>query len=131
MAGLHKLQFAFPADCLYFLSTVLGVSMMHTSFTGNHSNPLVWFCKLGDTDVYMLLQEVKRESAQRHAEGADLRNALREAQGRGGPPQALVSLQAELANLRFSTFLCLLGRPVHRVFAVSSGPNRIPQSGRD
>lgn len=81
--------------------------------------------------MYMHLQEVKRESAQRHAEGADLHNALREAQGRAGPPQALVSLQAELAHLRFSTFHHLPGRPAHRVFANSSGPHRMPQSGMD
>ena len=66
-----------------------------------------WLClAVSDTNMCTVLKEVKRESAQRHAEGADLRSALREAQGRAGSPQALISLQAELAHLRFWTFLC-------------------------
>ena len=48
----------------------------------------------------LLLQEVKRESALRYAEGADLRIALREAHARGAVSQALTSLQAELSYVR-------------------------------
>ena len=63
---------------------------------------------------HMSLQEVKRRSAERHAEAADLRNALREAQGQGSPPQGLTSLQAELSYLRsilpaLSSLDCLAG----------------------
>ena len=62
--------------------------------------------------VLMVLKEVKRESALRHAEGADLRSALREAEGRGAIPEALASVQAELTHLRFPllSFMAALSR---------------------
>ena len=54
------------------------------------------------------LQEVKRESALRHAEGADLRSAMREAQSKGTVPEALASLHAELTHLRSTLFIIFL-----------------------
>ena len=46
------------------------------------------------------MQEAKRESAARHAEGAALRSALREIQANSPGHQALVSMQHELSQLR-------------------------------
>ena len=55
--------------------------------------------------LHLCLKEVKRESLLRHAEGADLRSALREAQSKGVVPEALASLHTELAHLRSTLFI--------------------------
>ena len=48
------------------------------------------------------MQEVKKESAARHAEAAALRAALRETQAEGPALQPLASMQADLSHLRLA-----------------------------
>lgn len=64
------------------------------------------------TALHLCLQEVNRESTLRHAEGADLRSALREAQSKRAVPEALATLHAELAHLRSTHLLCCHNRDV-------------------
>ena len=49
-----------------------------------------------------MMQEVKKESAARHAEAATLRAAMRETQAEGPALQPLASMQAELSHLRWA-----------------------------
>ena len=58
--------------------------------------------------LHLCLKEGNRESTLRHAEGADLRSALREAESKGAVPEALGSLHTEVAHLRFTLFIFFL-----------------------